>query len=655
MRIGTTTVLSGLPDSARIETETFETLEVAFVTLPQAELAKGAVGSLRLTRLKRFLALERYGMWWCTPHFGASEAQAPPDVQYLLWQREDGRYGLLLPLIDGDLRSFLAGSDDGIRIGVQGAGPAGLPAEATLLAVAVGDDPYALSQLAVSAAARRLGTFRPRDQKRTPAFVDLFGWCTWDAFYRDLSHDKVLEGLQSFRAGGVEPRFMILDDGWQDADAKTMFLRSFRADTAKLPQGLDGLIAAVKDQYAVDIFGVWCTLQGYWNGVDPEGEIPREYEVVTNTAGSPKGEEPLTRHFVHPRDVHRFYQDWYSALRSCGVDMVKVDSQSSLMAFTNGKFGQVAAMRAYQQALQGATHVHFEGNLIHCMCNGTDVAYNMASSMVWRNSEDYYPHKLESHPNHVFLNALNAMWASTFSIPDWDMFWSGHQAGAFHAAARALSGGPVYVSDRPGQQNFDVLRKLCTSDGRVLRCEAPALPAADCLFTDCRQEPRLLKITNRNGPIGMLGLFNCRPPAEPAEVTDGLRPTDVPGLQGARFAVWCHEAKTLAVLKRTSRLSVALPPLGHEVVTLAPITQGFAALGLLDKYNGPAALTWHCVRDDGAFGAEVRDGGILGFYCEKEPSEVLVDGRAAKYAYEPTGLLTIRRKPGKPVTVILKP
>jgi len=33
---------------------------------------------------------------------------------------------------------------------------------------------------------------------------------------------------------------------------------------------------------------------------------------------------------------------------------------------------------------------------------------------------------------------------------DWDMFSSRHVAADIHAAARAVSGGPVYVSDAPG-------------------------------------------------------------------------------------------------------------------------------------------------------------------------------------------------------------
>jgi len=56
-----------------------------------------------------------------------------------------------------------------------------------------------------------------------PSFVNELGWCTWDSFYTGLSNSRVLRGLNSFQETGVQPRFLILDDGWQctNVDDKT--------------------------------------------------------------------------------------------------------------------------------------------------------------------------------------------------------------------------------------------------------------------------------------------------------------------------------------------------------------------------------------------------------------------------------------------------
>lgn len=64
------------------------------------------------------------------------------------------------------------------------------------------------------------------------------------------------------------------------------------------------------------------------------------------------------------------------------------------------------------------------------------------------------------------------------------MFQSKHPAAQAHAAARAVSGAAVYVSDYPGVHDFDLLKKLVLADGTVLRARLPGRPTADCLFTD---------------------------------------------------------------------------------------------------------------------------------------------------------------------------
>ncbi|KAF8646173.1 hypothetical protein HU200_065942 [Digitaria exilis] len=44
-------------------------------------------------------------------------------------------------------------------------------------------------------------TFHHRDKKSCLLFVDWFGWCTWDAFYTDVTAEGVKQGLQSLAEG----------------------------------------------------------------------------------------------------------------------------------------------------------------------------------------------------------------------------------------------------------------------------------------------------------------------------------------------------------------------------------------------------------------------------------------------------------------------
>ena len=64
------------------------------------------------------------------------------------------------------------------------------------LFVACGEDPFELLERGAEAVAARLGpACALRRDKPLPDFVDQFGWCTWDAFYQEVSADKLRQGL----------------------------------------------------------------------------------------------------------------------------------------------------------------------------------------------------------------------------------------------------------------------------------------------------------------------------------------------------------------------------------------------------------------------------------------------------------------------------
>jgi hypothetical protein len=100
---------------------------------------------------------------------------------------------------------------------------------------------------------------------------------------------------------------------------------------------------------------------------------------------------------------------------------------------------------------------------------------------------------------HMVHCAYNSLWMGNFIQPDWDMFQSHHACSEFHAASRAISGGPIYVSDSVGNHNFKLLKKLVLPDGSILRCQHYALPTRDSLFVDPLHDGKtMLKIWNLN-------------------------------------------------------------------------------------------------------------------------------------------------------------
>lgn len=84
--------------------------------------------------------------------------------------------------------------------------------------------------------------------------------------------------------------------------------------------------------------------------------------------------------------------------------------------------------------------------------------------------------------------------------------------------ARAVSGGAVYVSDKPGQHDFTLLRRLVLPDGYVLRAQLPGRPTRDCLFADVLRDNRsLLKVC---GPWDMHQAAARLPPLRAPHVVD---------------------------------------------------------------------------------------------------------------------------------------
>jgi raffinose synthase len=599
--------------------------------------------------LLRFSACHRDESYWMQPCAGTRLSEVPPETQWLLVGLDDGRFLFVVPLFDELFRFSLQGQGDE-TLGLLGeTGDSFAPGSGGLAAfLAVGSDPFELARRGAKSVMARLGAGMLRRNKQAPEFLDQFGWCTWDAFYADVSQEKVLEGLREFQNGGISPQLLILDDGWQSTERRPtgeQRLTAFAAND-KFQGDLSGLVRAAKQDFGVKSFLVWHAIVGYWGGVD-EARLPG-YGVVDQTRQFGEGilfHQPTTNHdfwgnlvgLVPAPHIARFYDDYHASLAAQGVDGVKVDSQAVLEALAQRQGGRVPLTRAYRAALESSVVRHFDGRLINCMSNAQETWYGSTHSTLIRSSIDFFPTRPESHGRHLYTNAHVGLWFGEFMHPDWDMFQSGHEWGAYHAAARAVSGGPVYVSDKPGTHDFALLKRLVCSDGSVLRCDGVGVPTRDGLLHDPTREDVLLKIWNRSGKAGVVGAFNARVGEGGASgpvLSGEVGPSDVPALEGEQFACYQHAARRLLRLGREQRVTLELPERGFELFTFVAIDQGFAALGMADKLNSAAALVRVAWPNPTACELDLRDGGELLAYCERPPSSVTVAGKPAVFSYE---------------------
>jgi raffinose synthase len=606
-----------------------------------------SLGTLPL--LERYTVCHRYEPYWMKARAGTRLADVPPETQSFVAKLTDTTFLLLVPLVGELTRFSLRGRPDGTLALVGETGDAFTPTDGGLaLYVAVGTDPFALVRAGAESVAKRLGIGKLRREKPVPAAFHDFGWCTWDAFYQEVSEANVLRGLESLRAAGTPPRFLILDDGWQESVRRATGekrLTGFGANE-KFPGGLAPLVERTKRDYGLRTFIVWHSMVGYWGGVD--GGALSGYGVIDQTRQFGDGvlfHEPSFNHewwgnlvgFVPAENAARFFDDYHAALAREGVDGVKVDSQAVLEGLSTGQGGRVAVTRAYRKALETSVQKHFAGRLINCMSNAQETFYGSPDSTLLRTSMDFLPSKPESHGLHLYDNAQVGLWFGEFMQPDWDMFQSGHAFGAYHAAGRAVSGGPIYVSDKPETHDAEVIRRLVCSDGTTLCCDEPGRPTLDVLFSDPTREDVLLKIWNRVGAAGVVGVFNARTGAngEAGPMLSGeTGPSDVAGLAGDAFAGFFHTTGRLERLSPGERKRIALGERGYEIVSFVPIERDFAAVGLANMLNSHGAVRSVAWTDERTVTVTLADGGLFVAYSAKRPTAVEAAGAPVNFDYD---------------------
>lgn len=167
-----------------------------------------------------FVSIFRFKTWWSTQWVGSSGSDLQMETQWLLLDvPEINAYVVIIPIIEGKFRSALhPGTDgDGNVIICAESGSTQVKASSfdAIAYVHVSDNPYNLMKEAYSAIRVHLNTFKLLEEKSVPPIVNKFGWCTWDAFYLTVEPGGVWHGVKEFADGGLSPRFLIIDDGWQ--------------------------------------------------------------------------------------------------------------------------------------------------------------------------------------------------------------------------------------------------------------------------------------------------------------------------------------------------------------------------------------------------------------------------------------------------------
>ncbi|KAL7094860.1 hypothetical protein ACP275_11G130900 [Erythranthe tilingii] len=673
----------------------------------------------------KFMSIFRFKVWWTTHWVGSNGSDLERETQIVILDKSDdgGKrpYVLLLPLIDGQFRGSLQpGSDDNIDICLEsGSSKVTGSSFRAALYMHASDDPFTLVKDAIRVARAHLGTFKLLEEKTPPGIVDKFGWCTWDAFYLTVHPHGVYEGVQGLVDGGCPPGLVLIDDGWQsichDEDPITYegmnrtsageqmpcrlirFQENYKfrdyespnkSDPAK-KTGMGAFVRDLKDNFkSVDYVYVWHALCGYWGGLRPGVSGLPEATVIAPklTPGLETTMEDLAVDkivnngigLVPPEQAEAMYEGLHSHLESVGIDGVKVDVIHLLEMLCEDYGGRVDLAKAYYKALTTSVNKHFKGNgVIASMEHCNDFMFLGTEAItLGRVGDDFWCTDPSGDPNgtfwlqgcHMVHCAYNSLWMGNFIHPDWDMFQSTHPCAEFHAASRAISGGPIYVSDSVGKHNFPLLKSLVLPDGSILRCDYYALPTRGCLFEDPLHDGKtMLKIWNLNKFTGVVGAFNCQgggwcretrrnkcaseyshavsSVAGPSDIEwkHGNKPVLVEGVK--LFAMYMFREKKLIISKPSGTIDITLEPFNFELITVSPITVLahnsvlFAPIGLVNMLNTGGAI------QSLAFKAStvrigVKGTGEMRVYASDKPLACKVNGKSVEFGYEGSMVIT---------------
>ncbi|KAF2741270.1 raffinose synthase protein-like protein Sip1 [Polyplosphaeria fusca] len=634
------TYIGGLPPYLSIEKEQSDTPHTLLWTVTSpVNAASGKASGYSNNKLgcpssySRWFALVRLWSPWLAPRQGVGAFKPDKDAVLATFERTDGTHLVVLALsgVDDVLTLLQHDGDGNLLISSRNDSAEGGTAR---LIVALGrslDSAIAATMyharkivMKYEAASGELSEevkaltkdFKPEWLEN---WYDGLTYCTWNGLGQDLSEQKVFEALDSLAANDISITGLIIDDNWQSlnhegGDQFKNAWMDFEATKIGFPRGLKAAVADIRRKHKnIKHIAVWHAIFGYWGGIAKDGTIAKEYK--TTTVRKKDGVSGGTMLVVDKDDVGRFYKDFYQFLNDSGIDSVKTDAQFFLDELDDAQ-DRRDLIQEYQDAWNINQLRYFSARAISCMSQAPQLIFHSQlpsnkPRLLLRNSDDFFPEVPASHPWHIFCNAHNAILNQYLNIlPDWDMFQTSHDYAGYHAAARCVSGGPIYITDVPGQHGMDIIDQMTakTAQGKTVILRPHTVGKSINAYNGY-DDPVLLKIATYVGRahdgVSMLGVFNCTQ----RSLAELIGLDQFSGAEHGIYIIRSHLSGRVTSPTTTqgnaSLVHLELPVRGWEILSAFPLQTfklqrsrsgkgpsevSVANLGLLGKMTGPAAI-----------------------------------------------------------------
>lgn len=528
----------------------------------------------------------------------------------MIFELTNGQYLSLLPLAGAASTSWLEVQEDGKLILDYGSlGTAAVPqgTKVPLLSWYISDNVFESIaktwELAMSAD-QVMASGSLREAKKYPDPLQYLGWCTWEQYHKNIDEATLLTALDRIEGSGIPIRWMLIDDGHQD-DADGL-LKSFAPNTQKFPNGWDPIIAR-KRHDGIKWMGIWHGFLSHWNGVHVEHHMEQLAPFLVPNPSREKG--------LLPKDDMEssvaFYDYLVSQVQEQGFDFMKTDNVSRSTIEYYGLPNASKAQRENVLALEQACHKHGIG-LMNCSAQNTIDMLNASYSATMRTSPDYQKHNLPTSKSQILQSVFNVLWLGQSLWPDHDMFHSSDlEVGAAMSVTKAMSGGPIYLSDDPADLNPEIIMPLCYEDGLLIRPEAPGVPLPESIFCDALYETEKLykTISPLKNKACAIAAYNLSITAT-GPLSGKIGREDyayAPAMMQPFEGFWEQPEEGLVIYDWQNQSGqtlddagqhVSIEGFGCQLFLLCPIEQQWAVIGRPDKYLSPSTVEIQDRQDD---------------------------------------------------------
>ena len=520
----------------------------------------------------------------------------------ILFKLSNGKFMTIMPLSGDASVSWLETQNDGkliVDYGTLGTAPVPENMEVPLLAWAIGDNIYesmaeVWNKLADSEIYKNKLSLRSK--KEYPEAMNYLGWCTWEQYHKNISEKIILDGINNIENSGIPIRWLLIDDGHQTDSHR--LLKSYTPNKEKFPNGWEPIVSRKNDQ-KIKWMGIWHGFLSHWDGVDKENDMEELKPYLMPNPQRSKGLLPKD----DMKSSEAFYEYMISNIKAQGFDFMKTDNVSrSTLEYS----GAPNAAKAQKENVLALEETCFENNigLMNCSAQNTIDLLNVTHSATMRTSPDYQKNNLPTSKSQILQSVFNVIWLGQILWPDHDMFHSSDsQVAETMAVTKAMSGGPIYLSDVPDEFNKEIVMPLCYNDGMLIRPEAPGAPLPESVFSDGLYEKQNIYkvISPLKNKACAIAAYNLSVDNE--EVLTG----NIFAEDYSNSAVmiqpypgkWAIPSEGLVIFdwnkKEGQKISengidFEIKGFGHKLFLLCPVNNGWAVIGRTDKYLSPATV-----------------------------------------------------------------